>query len=94
MIKKFEEVPVEENTIITFQSEVKFGKYDVLYQKWFWDGINAESIIFANNDIDGLTDDDVKKEVKASPLLKEGSSVTLKRSETGFTFVNFNFEAE
>ena len=94
MASKFERVPVEEDTKIIFQQEAKLGEYDVLYQKWYWDGITAESIIFANEDIVGIADDEVEAEVRTSPLLNADSKITLKRSESGFTFVNFNFEAE
>ncbi len=94
MASKFERVPVEENTKIIFQQEAKLGEYDVLYQKWYWDGITAESIIFANKDIVGIADDEVEAEVRTSPLLKANSEITLKRLESGFTFVNFNFETE
>ena len=94
MASKFERVPVEEDTKIIFQQEAKLGEYDVLYQKLYWDGITAESIIFANEDIVGIADDEVEAEVRTSPLLNADSKITLKRSESGFTFVNFNFEAE
>ena len=48
MSKKFDAVPVGNDTKIIFQLEAKLGEYDVLYQKWFWSGITAENIIFAN----------------------------------------------
>jgi hypothetical protein len=38
-----------------------------------------------------LTDEELIAEVKTSPLLKEESQVTLKRGDSGFVFVNFNF---
>ena len=53
---KFKQVPIDEDTEILFQEEKKLGQYDVLYEKWCWDGINAESIIFANEDIANLDD--------------------------------------
>lgn len=45
-------------------------------------------------DIAGLSDEEIEREVKSSPLLKPDSSITMKKSESGFTFVNFNFETE
>jgi hypothetical protein len=91
---KFNKVPLEDDTVILFQTEAKLGKYDILYQKWFWDGITAESIIFADEDVNDLEEEEIIKEVKASPLLKNDSKITFKRSGTGYTFVNFNFETE
>jgi len=46
-MSKFQNVPVEEDTKILFQAEGTLGEYRVLYQIWVWDGIFAESIIFA-----------------------------------------------
>jgi hypothetical protein len=94
MVSRFENVPVDEDTIIMFQVEAKLGEYDVLYQKWYWDGITAESIIFVNEDVAGKADDEIEQEVRMSPLIKADSEITLKRSGADFTFVNFNFEAE
>ena len=51
MNKKFEKVSLEKSTQIIFQTEAELGEYEVLYQKWYWDGVNAESIIFSSEDI-------------------------------------------
>jgi len=93
-MKKFENVPVESDTKILFQEEVKFGEHEALYQKWFWDGITAESLIFLSEDVSHIDDETIKEEVLNSPLANAESSVTLKRSESGYVFVNFNFIAE
>ena len=92
MSKKFDGVPTEEDTKILFRTEVKFGDYDVMYEKWIWDGITAESIIFANEDVVNLSDKEIKEDVKSSPLVNSDSQITLKRSESGYTFINFNFD--
>ena len=92
MTSKFEQVPSDEDTRIIFQQETKFADYDVLYQMWNWDGITGESIIFASEDVSELRDDELEGELKRSPVLKESSSITVQRTESGFTFVNFNFE--
>ena len=92
MTKKFEKVSLEKSTQIIFQTEAELGEYEVLYQKWYWDGVTAESIIFSSEDINNLIDHEIEAEVRKSPLVKKGTSMTMKRSESGFTFVNFNFE--
>jgi len=92
MTGKFDKVPVEEDTTVLFRTEAKLGRHDVLYEKWYWDGVTGESIIFANKDVEGLGEEEVKNEVRESPLLKKDSEMTLKRTDTGYTFVNFNFE--
>jgi hypothetical protein len=93
MTDKFDGVPTEKDTKILFRHQVKFGDYDVLYEKWTWDGITAESVIFDNNDVAELSDEEIKDDVKSSPLVQSDSDVTIKRSETGYTFVNFNFKS-
>jgi len=94
MSNKFAEVPVEKETTILFQQQATLDSYDVLYQKWLWDGITAESIIFLTADVASLDDDEIKTLVRSSPLVKEDSSITMNHGKSGFTFVNFNFETE
>jgi hypothetical protein len=93
MGSKFANIPVDEDTIIIYQQEALLGNYSVLYQKWRWEYVVAESLIFANEDIADLSDEALTKEVKESPMMnKQNSRVTLKKTDDGFTFVNFNFE--
>ncbi len=91
MNTKFANIPVERDTRILYQKEFKFGEFEVRYENWLWDGIEAESIIFSNDDIGDLTDQEIEALVRTSPIVKEGSALTLKRT-SDFTFVNFNFE--
>ena len=93
MSNNFDSVSVEEDTRILRNQETTLGQYDVLHQKWKWEAITAESIIFMNEDVVDLEDKELEIMVKESPLFK-GGQTTLKRSESGFTFVNFNFESD
>lgn len=88
------DVPVEEDTNILFESEATLGDYDVLYQKWTWEGIFAESIVFRGQDVAELSDAEIEAEVRTSPLVRSDSQVTIKRTNGDFAFVNFNFESE
>ena len=92
MSKKFDGVPVEEDTRIRFRRKIRLGKFHVLFEGWSWEGILAESIIFADDDISGMTDEEIEQEVRKSPLVKKESEMKIKRSYKGFTFINFNFE--
>ena len=49
IMSKFKHVSIaiDEDTKIIFELETTLGDYDVLYQKRYWDGITAESIIFS-----------------------------------------------
>ncbi len=84
----------DEDTSVLFASEMKLDEYDILYQKWFWEGTTAESIIFSSDDINHLDDCDILAKVRSSDIVKPESQMTIKHSEKGFTFMNFNFEAE
>jgi hypothetical protein len=94
MSEKFKDVPVENDTKILFQQEAMLGEYEVLYQKWSWEGITAERIIFVNKDIGKLDYKEIEAKVRTSPQIKPDTDITIARSESGFTFVNFNFETE
>ena len=92
MSEKFDGVPVEQDARILSPREAKLGKFDVHHEKWDWEGILAESFIFANDDISGMTDEEIEQEVRKSPLV-EKAQILIKRLDAGFTFVNFNFES-
>jgi hypothetical protein len=91
--KKFDSVPVEEDTRVLRNKETNLGQYDVLHQKWKWEAITAESIIFLDEDVADLEDEELESMVKESSFFK-GGQTTIKRSESGFTFVNLNFESD
>ena len=92
MSKKFENVPVEKDTKILFRQEARLGKFEVMYEMWSWEGVSAESLIFASGDVAEMTDQELEQEVRKSPLVKKDSEMTVKRLDVGFTFVNFNSE--
>jgi len=92
MTEKFKDLPVEADTQIMVSTEAKIGAYEVVYQKWRWDGINAESIIFLNDDVAALSEAQIKDEVaQCRALVNEDSQFTFKKGER-YTFVNFNFK--
>ncbi len=80
--EKFKKISVEEDTKILSRKEVRVGEYDAIDEEWVWEGIRAESLIFFNEDINGLDEEEVLKLVG-----KEGA--TYKKAGE-YTFVNFN----
>lgn len=91
MNEKFKNLSVDEDTQIIASFETKIETYDVMYQKWYWGGIHAESIIFCNEDVAELNEEQIKNQVaKNTALLKDDSEMTFKKGEH-YTFVNFNF---
>lgn len=94
MSSKFDNIPNDPDTNILLSQEVLLGKYDILYQMWTWNGIKAHSFIFTNDDVKGLTKEDIIKLAKSSPLLKYDTKITFSKLDSGYTFVNFNFAAK
>jgi len=92
MSDKFENIPVEEDTKIIMSSPMRWGELDIVYQKWNWEGITAESIIFLTEDVKEMDDDALEDDVRDGPLVKSSSQVIIKRMEK-YTFVNFNFSS-
>ena len=92
MTRKFENVPVEEDTTVLLQFETRMSDYDALYQKWIWSGITAESLIFAESDLSPMDDSELEKLARTAPLVKPGE-ITITRNRNGFAFINFSFEA-
>lgn len=96
MNEKFANVPMESDTRLLIQADTQVNGIDALYQKWIWEGISAESLIFANADVANMNEIQLKKLVAESAFVtdKDIELMTNNKSESGFTFVNFNFEAE
>ena len=93
MSDRFKNVPIDDDTKILVSLPARFGEFEVLYQKWCWDGIAAESLILVACDVLDKTDAELETEIRESPLVKPNSQVTIKRAASGYTFVNFNFSA-
>ena len=90
MNEKFNDIPMDKDTKILFSSPMKWGNLDIVYQKWNWEGILAESIIFLNEDVEDMDDEALESTVRVGPLVGKDSQITIRRLEN-FTFVNFNF---
>jgi hypothetical protein len=92
-MSKFNNIPEQKDTEIIFREETRFGDFDVVYEKWKWEGILAESIIFVAEDVSGIDDDEIISQVKDSPLYDDKiykGDPTIKHL-SGFVFINFNF---
>jgi hypothetical protein len=89
MKDKFKEVPVDADTRILSSEERKIGDYDVLVQLWSWDGVMGGSLIFANEDVDGLDEDEIMELVTASGFVRKDASISTDKSDSRYTFFNF-----
>jgi hypothetical protein len=89
---KFNQVKTDEDTVITSQVECMFGDYPVLYQKWVYDGIDAESLIFCNEDVAIIPLNDLVEDIRKSPLVNYPEKEITTSINELYTFVNFNFK--
>ena len=94
MSDKFEGIPVEGDTAVLLNTPMQFDGLDCMFQVWLWDGIKGESLIFVNEEVAHLDDPDLKSAVRRWGLVKDEADITLRRSDSGFTFLNFNFTTE
>ena len=97
MLEKFKNIPLDEDTTILFNEQMKFGDLDCVYQIWRFDGIlGGSSLIFAIEDVKGITDETIEIDLRESTLLtnKESSITFSFRNKTEYLFVNFNFITE
>ncbi len=93
MTSIFDQVPVEEGTVILQQQEAKLDELPVLYQVWKWDNVTGQTVILESKDVANLSDEALKSKIKSLPFYNVGTSLTLSR-KGAFTFVNFNFETD
>lgn len=93
MNKKFNNVPLDSDTTILEQKEIKINNLDALHQIWNWDGLKGESLIFCNEDFSEISQDELIEKCQKTKLLEHGSTPTYKKNSNGFTFVNFNFKS-
>lgn len=91
MKERFKSVPRDSDTRILHRKVVETGGFYAQYQKWSWEGLKGESLIFVRSDVTDKSDEALISLVKASDFWDEQSEVTVKRDREGFDFVNFNF---
>lgn len=93
MNSRFKNVPLDPDTKIDAQRDIRIQDLDALHQHWNWDGIRAESLVFVTTDIAQLSPDDLKDLLVKEHLINPGERVTTSQSESGYTFINFHFRS-
>jgi len=88
---KFKNIPNDSDTFIKYQSEVILDGLDALHQKWRWDSIIGESLIFINEDIAEISLSELEMKIRIDYPQANNSSITTTKSGIYF-FINFNFQ--
>ena len=91
MNDKFKNIKTDEDTRIIFRKEIKINGLEAVHEKWNWDGIIAESLIFVSVEVKEINEEMFQLILGANHYFSESSQITLKRLDE-FTFVNFNFQ--
>jgi hypothetical protein len=90
MTGKFDQLPQDQGRTILSQRETRVGDLKALHQRWSWDGITAESLVFRSEDVAHLADEEVVRRLVSHPGYRLGAEVSLTRLDSGYTFANFN----
>jgi hypothetical protein len=90
MTGKFDQLPQDQGRTILSQRETRVGDIEALHQRWSWDGITAESLVFRSEDVAHLADEEVVRRLVSHPGYRPGAEVSLTRLASGDTFANFN----
>ena len=90
---EFANVPLEEDTKVSKNTQLEIKGLPALHQQWTWEGISAESLIFHAKDVGHLDDEGLIKFAGTTGFLLNKSDCTISRDRDGYTLVNFNFVA-
>lgn len=91
MNERFSGVRTDEDTKVLSRTETMFGPYEAIHERWQFEAIKAESIILISEDVSTVTNDELERALRTSELIQLGSTVTIARAGSGYTFINFNF---
>jgi hypothetical protein len=88
---KSKNIPTEQFKKVLLKEQIELCGYVVRYEIWAWEGCLAECLIFDNDEIGGLNDQEIETLVKTLDMIKYGIDMSFHRMED-FTFVIFNFQ--
>jgi len=89
-IEDFKDVNVEPDTKILYTELVERNGITAKFELWYWDHINGSSLIFLNEDIEKLTEDELYELCSQFITGFNKKDSTLKKSSQ-YYFVNYGF---
>ena len=94
-MNKFQNTLVYTNVHILMNTTLWWkNNIEILYQIWVQDNIKCESLVFDENDVAHLSDDEILDRVSSCDLCAYKDDLTLMRNCEGYTIVNFDFDFE
>lgn len=91
--KRLKERPVEEDTKIIVEKLVDLGEFMALYEKWFWEGVTASSIICLEEDAMKFGEKKLVEYIFKMMQLPVDPKYTYS-TKNGYVYVNFGFETD
>lgn len=86
---KFQNVMLDKDTKIISAKYIKIGEFDAKIEKWFWEGIDAKSLIFLKADVKHLSNQELINIIRQETAIE--SNFTFK--DTGeYLFFNYDFK--
>ncbi len=86
----FKSRSIDEDTKILSATYISHDGLDVLWEKWFWDGIKGNSLIFLSEQVKEISDTALEETVKGIAEDISGDTTLSRKGE--FTYFNFNFK--
>lgn len=87
---KFKNIPIDDDTIVLYLQEAKFGELDVLYEIWIFDRVvKAQSFIFLKDDISHLKNEGLIKMINEST---KHFDVKINEVNENYVFANFGYQ--
>lgn len=82
------------NVNVLIEESVHLATCKGLYQKWSWDCISGESVLFEKKGTAAMSDDDLIQEVIDGYKVVDSSTLTVSYKNDGLRCVNFNFKSK
>ena len=90
--EKFASRKIDSDTKILSEKILLHDEYDLLLEKWFWDGTKAKSLIFLTEQVSHLKDSQLESLARNILDISIQQQATLTRSEQ-FSYFNFDFSS-
>lgn len=87
----FDALHADPDTTILKRKLVDLQGHPAVHERWRWDGLTGESLILALADVGGVDDTELIAWSHASGIVPTNEKPLVKRTETGFVFLNFGY---
>ena len=74
------------------RDRITIGEYEALHEKWLWEGMQGESLVFCFHDVATLSDDEVERVARSSDVIGPGCHVLVERGDPDFVLVSFHVQ--